>query len=372
MHHFAGTERIVTSKMNAIADYTQHQVYFVTYEQGEVPIPFPLSEKVTYIPIEAVIAGRELLTFIQWIPAYIKTRKLFKKKLEGLLDSLVPDMIICTTYSFNVLDIILLQSEKKGVKAVVESHTKETAVLLSEKYTYNKFLHAIMKLWDRLLLKRLNHGTCLVALTQADTVFWRKYIYNVEVIPNMVTITPNRIADYEAKNVISVGRYSYEKGFDRLIDAWNLVADKYPDWKLYIYGNGDRTEIECLVKHYRLENSVFCMPATDDIVSKYAQCSFYVMSSRYEGFGLVLTEAMSCGLPCVAFDCPYGPAEIIDDGKDGYLVENNNVRLLADKMSRLMVDSSLRREMGEIARRDVVRYSKWDIMSRWITLFEKL
>lgn len=372
MHHFAGTERILTSKMNAIADNTQHQVYFTTYEQGDATIPFPLSEKVNYIPIEAVIAGRESLTFIRWILAYVRTRKQFKKKLKDLLDSLVPDMLICTTYSFNVLDIILLQSENNGIKTIVESHTKAVTVLPSEKYTYNCFLHPIMRLWDGFLLRVLNHGTCLVTLTRADAVFWNKYISHVEIIPNMITITPTLTSDYEAKNVISVGRYSYEKGFDRLIEAWRLLADKFPDWKLYIYGNGDRVEFECLTRRYRLENSVFCMSATDDIASKYAQCSIYVMSSRYEGFGLVLTEAMSCGLSCVAFDCPYGPSEIIDDGKDGYLVENDNVYMLADKMSKLMADGNLRRKLGEMARHSIVRYSKRDIMDRWISLLEKL
>lgn len=372
MHHFAGMERIFTSKMNYIADYTRHQVYFTTYEQGDVPLPFSLSVKVTYIPVEAVIARRESLTFSQWISAYIGTRKLFRKKLDDLLDFLVPDILICTTYSFNVLDIILLQSEKNGVKTVVESHTKATTILLSEKYTYNRFIYPVVKLWDRFLLRGLNNGTCLVTLTKADAAFWNKYISRVEIIPNMITISPSDISDYESENVISVGRYSYEKGFDRLIEAWSVVADKYPDWKLYIYGNGDRIAFENLIKCYQLEDSVFCMPATDDIVSKYTHCSIYVMSSRYEGFGLVLTEAMSCGLPCVAFDCPYGPSEIIDDGKDGYLVENGNVYMLADKICKLMADSNLRKKIGEAAKKNVVRYSKQNIMTRWITLLEEL
>lgn len=372
MHHFAGTERILTFKMNYLADHTRHQVYFTTYEQGEVSLPFSLSEKVAYIPLEAVIASRESLTFTRWILAYVGTRKQFRKKLDNLLTSLVPDILICTAYSFNVLDIILLQSERHGVKTVVESHTKAATILLSEKYAYNRFIYPVMKLWDRFLLRGLNHGTCLVTLTRADAIFWNKYISRVEIIPNMITISSSDVYDYTSKNMISVGRYSYEKGFDRLIEAWSLVADKYPDWKLHMYGNGDKTVFENLIKSYQLENSVFCMPATDDILSKYINASIYVMSSRYEGFGLVLTEAMSCGLPCVAFDCPYGPSEIIDDGKDGYLVENGNVYMLADKLKKLMADSDLRRKMGKMAKINVVRYSKQNIMARWITLLEEL
>lgn len=372
MHHFAGMERILTSKMNYIADNTQHQVYFATYEQKDVPLPFPLSRNIVYQNIEASIAGRESLTFIQWISAYPKTRKVFSKKLEHLLDLVIPDMIICTTYSFNILDIILLSSKNRGIKTIVESHTKVSAVLLSSKYKYNPVLNCIMKIWDRILLKTMKEATCLVTLTRADAIYWNKYNCHVEVIPNMITIAPSRVVDYESKKVISVGRYSYEKGFDNLIKAWSLLAYKHPDWELYIYGNGDRNPFESLVETLELKESVFCLPATDDIASKYAQCSLYVMASRYEGFGLVLTEAMSCGLPCISFDCPYGPAEIINDAEDGCLVEKDNIDLLAAKMDELMCDSNLRKKTGMRAIQNVARYEEKNIMKKWMALLEAL
>lgn len=370
MHHLAGMERILTSKMNYIADNTNNQVYFTTYEQNNVPIPFSLSEKVIYRPIEVPMVGREGLRFFQWMGAYMRTRKQFKNDFGLLLKSVLPDIIICTTYSFAVLDIILLLSEEYTIKTIIESHTKFSAVLLSGKYRYSRILYLFVKMWDNTILKTLKYGSCMVTLTKADACYWNQYISRVEIIPNMITVNSVAVSDYESKKVISVGRYSYEKGFDMLIEAWNLVIGKHPDWKLYIYGNGDRSEFESLVEHLQLKDSVFCMPGTKDIVSAYTKCSIYVMSSRYEGFGLVLTEAMSCGLPCISFDCPYGPSEIIDNGKDGYLVERNNIHLLAEKIDELMDDSDLRKRLGSKARQNVMRYNKKNIMQRWIALLE--
>lgn len=372
MHHFAGMERILTSKMNYIADSTTHQVYFTTYEQNNILLPFSLSEKIVYKPLEAAIARRDNLIFIKWIVAYIKTRWKFKNEFEKLLDEITPDIVVGTTYSFDILNIILSVSRRHHIKTIIESHTKASTILLSAKYRYNRFLYFIMKIWDNSILKALQNGNCLVALTKADAAYWNKYVSQVEVIPNMITITPSVVSDYESKRVISVGRYSYEKGFDMLIEAWSLIADKYPAWELYIYGNGDRAPFERLVNQLRLQDSVFCLPATGNIVSAYSKCSIYVMSSRYEGFGLVLTEAMSCGLPCISFDCPYGPSEIIDNGKDGYLVEKNNIHSLVDKMSRLMGDGDLRKQLGMAAMQNVARYNKKNMMERWIALLEAL
>jgi glycosyltransferase involved in cell wall biosynthesis len=163
-----------------------------------------------------------------------------------------------------------------------------------------------------------------------------------------------------------------EKGFDLLIEAWNLLPEEFCDWHLYIFGNEDRTMYQKIVEKYQKEKSVHLMSATDDITEEFSKSSLYVMSSRYEGFGLVLAEAMSCGLPCVSFDCPYGPREIITDGKDGLLAKNKDVEDLAYKMSHLMANSELRRIMGKHAIKDVTRYEPHNIMNLWINLFKAL
>ena len=199
--------------------------------------------------------------------------------------------------------------------------------------------------------------------------YWQRYAQRIEVIPNMLTIIPKRVIDYNAKRVISAGRYMYEKGFDRLLEAWNLLPNQYNDWHLYIFGNEDRTPYQYIVDQYDMNHHVHLMPATPEIVEEFSKSSLFVLSSRFEGFGLVLAESMSCGLPCVSFDCPYGPRDIITDEEDGLLVENGNIKALAKAIERLMADESLRRSMGEKAIINVARFNQETIMRQWNQLF---
>lgn len=372
MHNYAGMERILSAKMNYLVEKSDNKVFFMTYEQQNKELPFKLSNEVTYIPINTPIARREEYSFVKWIFAFHKTRELFRTHFYSLIKKINPDLIICTVYTFSVLDIIIKTSYLYDKKIIIESHTKASTIVMSNKFQYNKLVSHVIKRWDYYILKQLKYTSCIVTLTKADTKFWNKYANRVEVIPNMITILPNTVSNYNSKRIISVGRYSYEKGYDMLIKAWSIVTKKFPEWKLYIYGNGDVSEYISLIKHSQLEESVFCMPATKDIVSEYTKSSIYVMSSRYEGFGLVLTEAMSCGLPCISFDCPYGPSEIIKDGEDGYLVEKNDINMLAEKMQVLMGDITLRSQMGMNAQINVNRYNIDNVMKKWIDLFNKI
>ena len=163
-----------------------------------------------------------------------------------------------------------------------------------------------------------------------------------------------------------------EKGFDMLLEAWYLLPNEFHDWHLYIFGNGDRSIYQKIVDKYNMVGSVHLMPATNDIAEEFSKSSIFVLSSRFEGFGLVLAEAMSCGLPCVSFDCPYGPRDILTDGEDGFLVENSNVEALAKAIEQLIADENLRQSMGEKAIINVARYDSSNIMNRWEKLFSSL
>ena len=136
---------------------------------------------------------------------------------------------------------------------------------------------------------------------------------------------------------MAAGRYAPQKGFDKLINAWSIVVQNHPDWKLYIYGDGElRDELQQLINRLQLQNSCFLEHTTSDIAAKYAESSIFVLSSVYEGFGMVITEAMSCGLPVVSFACPCGPKDIIQNDINGLLVEPDNIDQLAEKISILI------------------------------------
>ncbi len=372
MNNYGGMERILTSKMNYLAENTILQISFLTYECQSSVLPFGLSSKIEYYPINAPIARRTNISFLHWVKAYFQTRISFYKRVSNMIHSIEPNIVVLTSYSFNEMDIIIDICKKNNIHIIIESHVEASTVLMSEKYKYNRFLSYLMKKWDIYILKSLYHVDMIVTLTKGDMSFWSKWNKKIMVIPNILTIQPHEFANYSSKRVISVGRYTYQKGFDMLIEAWKLVHKIKPDWELYIWGSGDVSIYYELCKKYELQNVIHLMPPSINIEEEYSKSSIYVMSSRYEGFGLVLSEAMSCGLPCVSFDCPYGPSEIINNNIDGFLVEKNNVKQLAEKIIILINNEELRKKMGLAAKNNVKRYSVEVIMEKWIQLFNEL
>lgn len=372
MTNLAGIERILTCKMNYLSDTTNYQVFLTTYEQNGKALSFPLNPKIMYRPMNAPMPQRENQSFISWLASYFRARKIFRQEIKVLLKEFQPDILICTNYSFQVLDIILNISQKLKIKTVLESHTKSETVSMAYKFQYHQQLYKLIRIWDENILKSLKYCQCVVTLTKRDIPFWQQNAKRIEVIPNMLTITPKFVIDYNVKRVVSAGRYMTEKGFDRLLSAWHLLPELYNDWSLYIYGNEDRTPYQHIVDSFHLNDKVHLMPATDNIADEFSKSSLYVMTSRYEGFGLVLAEAMSCGLPCIAFDCPYGPREIISNGEDGILVKDGDLEELTTQMQLLMSNADLRKAMGQKAIKNIARYNPKRIMGQWDNLLKSI
>ena len=372
MQDYAGIERILTCKMNYITTQTTHQVFLTTYEQQCKPLSFPMDEQIVYYPIDVSIPLRDDYSFLSWLKAYRHARNIFKHQYKNLLIAIQPDIVISTIYSYPILDIIIKVSHAQGIKTIMESHTQGETIKMCNKFHYNKKLFYLFSLWDMHILKSLRSCNCVVTLTEQDIPFWEPFSRRTIMIPNMLTIQPKRVKNYAVKRIISAGRYMSEKGFDMLLEAWHLLPDQFCDWHLYIFGNGDKSVYQDIVDKYNMGGTVRLMPATNDIAEEFSKSSIYVMSSRYEGFGLVLAEAMSCGLPCVSFDCPYGPREIIKDGEDGLLANYKDIKDLSHKMVLLMSDTELRCEMGKQAIRNISRFEPRTIMNQWINLFQSI
>jgi len=371
MDNLAGIERILTCKMNYLANNSNHVIDLMTYAQQNIPIPFHLDNKLSYYPIDAPIPQREGLTILKWIESYFAARKVFKKQFTNLIKAIHPDLIICTGYAFSVLDIIINISRQNGAKIIIESHVKSDTVSMKN-YAYNPAIARLFSIWDYKILKMIKKVNCIVTLTQEDKDFWKSYANRIEVIPNFLTVTPQKVSDYRTKRIIAAGRYVHQKGFDLLLEAWHIINKNVNDWHLYIFGNENRKPYQRIVDKYQMNSNVHLMPATKNIVEEFSKSSIFVLSSRFEGFGLVLAEAMSCGLPCISFDCPYGPRDIITNEEDGILVENGNIMALAKALKRLMADENLRQSMGEKAIINVARYDSSNIMNRWEELFSSL
>ena len=193
-------------------------------------------------------------------------------------------------------------------------------------------------------------------------------------LPNAVPPLGGERARPESKVVVAAGRLnSPQKGFDLLIEAWKPVAAAHPDWQLRIYGRGHlRAALKRQVRDAGLADDVFLMGATRDLGAALAQGSVFVLSSRYEGFGIVVVEAMSKGMAVVSFDCPRGPGEIIDDGRDGVLVPDGDVAALSRALLDVVGDEERRRALGAAAVESARRYDPAVVGKDWVSLIDEL
>ena len=221
------------------------------------------------------------------------------------------------------------------------------------------FVHRFVSYLSRRKFRKLER---IVTLTAGDAEDWRNYCNHLTVIPNVVHLnTSGHYSSCKNKKVVFAGRFDVQKD----------IQQSHTDWELNVYGNGE------LKPYYEkkvleLELNIKIHPAVPDIFDKYMESSMLVMTSLYEPFGLVLVEAMSCGLPVVAFNCPYGPADIIIDGVDGFLIENRNVELFASRICQLMDNLELRQKMGKAAVLSAQRYKADYVMPQWEKLFMEL
>lgn len=181
----------------------------------------------------------------------------------------------------------------------------------------------------------------VITLTQRDKVLWEQGLDNVnaKIIP---ISNPNpyknieHMASLDYKVVLAVGHLTHVKGFDLLIEAWGQVCKNNDDWALRIVGSGeDEKALKTQAKQLDISDRIDFIPVTKNIEQYYKTSSFYCLSSRFEGFGMVILEAQSFGLPVVSFDCDCGPRDLIDDGINGWLIENGNVEILAKRLSAI-------------------------------------
>ena len=213
-------------------------------------------------------------------------------------------------------------------------------------------------------------------LTEGDAEDYRRLLRGktrVECMPNGVADTAGLRAALDNKVVIAAGRVTPQKGFDRLLPAWAKVVEDHPDWELRIFGEGvSAPKLRKQIEELGIGASARLMGFTPRLNEELAQSSLYVMSSRREGFPMVLLEAMGIGLPVVSFDCPTGPRDIVREGVDGHVVPDGDKDALAAAMSELMADEARRKAYGAAALEGAARYDIATIAARWEALFEEL
>ena len=361
-----GVERVLTTKANYFADVLGYDIYIVlTDGKGKTPY-YPLSSKIHLIYLDINFEELWNKKFIYKSLLYLKKQSAYKRELTRILIELKPDI----TISLLRREINFITSIKDGSKKIGEIHINRKHYRNFERHEINIFKSLFSKIWMYQLITKLNRLDKFIVLTEDDKHNWIE-LNNVNVIPNPLIINDD-IASLDNKEIIAVGRYSYEKGFDLLINAWTIVYEYHKDWRLSIYGTGNKENLLPLLIEKNLSDSVNLQDSSHDIFNKYFESSVFVCSSRFEGFGMVLAEAMSCGVPVVSFDCPYGPRNIINNGVDGILVKNGDVAELAKSIMHLIDNPIERKRMGALAKHNIKRLDVIHICKKWDELFNSL
>ncbi|MBR4996063.1 MAG: glycosyltransferase family 4 protein [Alistipes sp.] len=360
-------ERVLLNKVTYLVERLGWTVTVVTTDQkGREPFyAFPGGVKIVDLGINYTDDNNK--NPIGKILGYLKRRRLHKKRLTELLMQEKADIVVSLFPS----ESSFLPQINDGSKKVLELHFNKFFRL-----QYNRSgLLGLIDSWrtreDEKLVRKFDK---FVVLSNEDRGYWGD-LSNIEVIPNAALFDGEDYSSTESHRVIAVGRLDYQKGFDRLVKAWDIVQrdEQLKSWRLDIFGQGEWQDmLQRMIDELGLQDSIKLNAPTKNIGQEYASSSMLVMSSNYEGFPMVMIEAMAKGLPVVSFDFKCGPKDIISHGENGLIVKNGDIEALAQAMKKMMLNNEERRQMGERARKVVNEYSEEVVMRKWITLFDSL
>ncbi len=344
----AGTERAVTNLANSMCTFHSYDVTIISTGNNFKDPAYALHTdvKLVFLNYRAFSKYGLFSRFFVYVKLILSVRKIIKSENYNF--------VLGTTHAFNMLlPIITAKAKTRSVGCEHMSYDATPAISKSLRTLMYRFLDSV------------------VVLTNADKMRFDKHHKNVWVIPNSISFLPKKPANLTSKTMLAVGRLTRQKGFDILLDICKPVFEKYPDWKLNIFGDGEDKE-DLVNKALRLgiNKNVNFLASTSKIQEEFLASSIYLLSSRWEGLPMVLLETMATGLPPVSFDCPNGPADVITDGIDGYIVPMNNHELFVKKVGLLIENKKLRNEMGLNAREKVQKYTQVNIASKWAYFFE--
>lgn len=363
-----GVERVLTLKANYFANCYGYKITFILTEGAGHPFFYPLSKDIQVINLGINFEELWSCSFFIKIFVYLKKQRRFKKKLTDELMRIRPDI----TISMLRREINFITKIKDGSKKIGELHVNRANYRNFEPNDTNLIKSMFARFWIRDLVRHLRKLDKFVILTQEDKSQWNE-LGNIVVIPDPLSFHTDVISSLTSKRVIAVGRYVYQKGFDLLLQAWAIVEKQNHDWELAIYGQGERAPYEQLIDTLKINrNRCHLYGPTDCIKHEYFNSSVLAFSSRFEGFGMVLVEAMSCGLPVVSFDCPCGPKDIISNGVDGYLVPNGDVKCFANQLLNLMQHPENIKRLSKDAIKKAQLYSLDVVALQWKKLFESI
>ena len=361
-----GTEKVLLSKASYLADHG-YDVTIVISDQRKLPLAYPVSDNVNIIDLQVTRVLTGTIKFVGFFQNVLTLRKLYQKEIGKLR----PDIIVVMERGYEdfVIPYIL-----KPVPKVREYHFSRKAssflesqlpILLKSKK------RLIRKLYERQYKKYHQ----FVILTHKDRPFWNNWKH-ITVIPNMIEdLAISEINDVcsRPKNIIAVGSMAEDrKNFSALIDIWKDIESNYPDWHLNIFGDGPyKPHYLEQIKQLNLKN-IHLKGISNMITQEYQNAQLFVMTSKGEGFGMVIIEAQQQGLPCIVYDCYCGPSDILKNNNGGFLIKMNDKEDFKEKLTSLMLNENLLKGKSAEAYQNAQQYLPENVMPSWIDLFNNL
>jgi glycosyltransferase involved in cell wall biosynthesis len=343
-----GAERVIVTVANEWVARGR-TVTLLTFEPPGTRPYYALDPRVTLRQLNVVGTGRRRLGIRQTVNRILALRR--------ALRAVQPDVVVSFLAKINI--VTLLATRGLGLGVVISDHNNHERQAASPVW---RVLRERLYGWaDRLVAP--SQG---VLATMPTATAGRGHV-----IPNSVDLPPFSARRGIGRILVAVGRLDEQKGFDLLLPAFARVAGGHPDWRLVIWGEGtDRPQLEALRDRLGLADRVGLPGLTGRPGQWVEDATLFVLSSRFEGFGIVITEAMAAGVPVIVTDCPWGPSEIVTHGVDGWLVPPEDVAALAEGLDLLMGDEALRTRLAEVARQSVKRFDRESVMALWDDLVD--
>lgn len=354
-----GIERIVFDKINYLKTIFNYEVGIAYFGNINDKTFFTLADGIQRYAIKDVPVGHSFFKKIGYSYSV-------RQQVITIINEFVPDIIVNAN---TPIVTWLLPFIKKSIPKIIELHFSYNGLLIMNQEIYGS--NILKSNFNQLLRRSILplYNKCIV-LAKDDIKHWN--FKNVEVISNFTKIKFNNRSSISTSKAICVGRLEYQKDHEILIRAWKIVQDKYPEWKLDIWGNGTLyNELQNLIEELGLSESVKLKGITSNIEKEYITSSLFILPSRYEGLPLVLIEAMCAGLPAIGFNIS-GVNDIIENEVNGILIKNRNIEALADAICCMIRNNSNLKKMGKNAVLSTSKFNEDFIMNKWKDLFENI
>lgn len=364
IHGWGGIERVLAGKANYLAA-NGHDVSFVKIYRNQEERYFHFDPKIQFYDLnfdfDEQKGLKKKLKFNQ-------NKKEFVQKINQIFHQIKPDIAISTFCKYSRFIYQCDDGSKKIIERHFAKYKRNQIFVKLDKLPLGKSISYLYRWSDYKIVK---HFDKFVVLTEEDKNDWGN-LDNIIAIPNPVTFIPKTLSNCENKRAIAMGRISKQKQYEVMLKIWKEVVKKHSDWKLSVYANGGNPEkLRKLAIALNIDKNFEVFPTTRDVEKELTSSSIYLMTSKYEGFPLVLLESMRCGLPVVSFACKCGPRDMIKEGIDGFLIEPGDSQTFEKRINYLIENESVRKEMGQKASDNIQEFSEEKVMQKWLALFSE-